>query len=58
MIKTIIAILILVLISSCSSQEKSILALSTNKEVARFLKKNVEKRYTFKEVFNREKNLI
>ena len=57
MIKTIIAILILVLISSCSSQEKSILALSTNKEVARFLKKNVEKRYTFKEVFNREKEL-
>lgn len=57
MMKTIITILILVLISSCSSQEKSILALNTNKEVASFLKKNVDKRYTFKEVFNREKEL-
>ncbi|MEO9953881.1 DUF6438 domain-containing protein [Nonlabens sp.] len=55
--KPFIAILILVLISSCSSQEKSIQALNTNREVTRFLKKNVDRCYTFKEVFNREKEL-
>ena len=52
--KYLILTLIIILITSCASKKQSIDDLSTNKEVARFLKKNINKEYTFKEVFDKE----